>query len=446
MRRFGFGSSSETIKRPQSPWGAKQLLFVPPTDQELEYRPTLWNAGTHQVFQKTEILLDGTEIQMPVKKFTDTSNLFSEGSHIFIVGQTGTGKTSFHVGLLYLMWQKGFKGIIHRDDGGLESLVLEPLIKEDFHIWVPEKMEFKTHNWEPTNEIIYFDPKKPRKIISTMLEVDGFHTVIFDAYSVIGETCVKFWGPFFTELIFGAQQEPTFMKKKRVLSADELNDLIQPARHSWSREHQKTQGVMEASVRKLRKHRFKIVGSAHRPNQLPINVRASFAYFIFKQTFPKDAYDLLNAFMAGIPSKLFWMVLNDITHKIRVDEFYLFDSRGKFDKWTNDDMPRWSELLTPEERADGLEIGLKTSVKGSIDELWGKPSADTGQIFDKRDLIIFLHRGVPKGSKLHRSYRGLVELLEEYDMPIAQTTIADRVKKMRQHNEWLNENLIAGER
>jgi len=85
-------------------------------------------------------------------------------------------------------------------------------------------------------------------------------------------------------------------------------------------------------------------------------------------------------------------------------------------------------------------------VKGSIDELWGKPSADTGQIFDKRDLIIFLHRGVPKGSKLHRSYRGLVELLEEYDMPIAQTTIADRVKKMRQHNEWLNENLIAGER
>lgn len=447
---MGFPRTRGKRKTRKEPWTSKQIQQAVPKIKDeavLGYRPPTWDRLTKQIFLSTYRTYQGQTVKIQVRKHTDTTDFWEDGNHIFVVGQTGTGKSVFLLNMAYLFYQLG-KTVIHRDDGGLESLLLAPIIK-DFHVWIPEGVQFQAENWEHMlpNEPNRFDPKRARKLVRSILAVKGFHTIIFDAYCMMGDTTVKFWGPFFKELIFALQQEPTHLKESRVLSTDELNDIIQPSVHAWTPEHKQARGLMESAIRKLRKHRVKIIASCHRPNQLPINVRSQFAYFIFKQTFPKDAYDLLNHMMAAIPNKLFWLVLQDIVHKLQPWQFYLFDKRGRFDKFTNKDVPRWKNLLTPKELKRGVKVGLKTIISGSIDELYGGKSEDLeGMKFDLKDLIIFFHRASPKASPHHETLKGLVDRLESLGYPLAKTTIYDRTLKMRKADPWLDEYLTMANR
>jgi len=388
-----------------------------------EIRPKNWGLEAKVVMRKF-VDAKGAKLNIPVKVFTDTSRILETGNHIFIIGTTGKGKTVLLLGLDFMLYNKGFN-IIHRDDGGLESLLLAPMIK-DFHIWVPRKMTFQTMNWRPPNPVDYFDPLDPKKLVQSLLTTKGFHTILFDAYSLFGEATVKFWGPFYREFIFQLQQIPPHKRTLRVLSADELHDIVQPARHSLTREHSQARGLIELNIRKLRKFGIKVIGSAHRPNQLPINIRSQFAYYIFKQCYPADAYSMLNQQLAHIPSKLFWIVLSDVVHRLRVNQFYLFDDRGHFDKYTNVDLPRYLELLSPKEKKKKINIGLKTSIKGSVDDLFSPVDQQDGKFYDLADLVIFRRRCAIKKGKYWATYDRLAE-----ELNLSKSTIHQRVIKMK---------------
>ena len=437
---------SDEIEFSESPvkWISHRLypeeLFEDVKDWEEADRPEKWEKKVHgdlNVVMKRYEDQFGRFYEVPVKRFTDTSRILEPGNHVFVVGTTGKGKSVIMLGIDLMLFNQGFS-VIHRDDGGLDSLLLAPLpeLEDHFHIWVPKGMQFDTLNWQPKNPVCYFDPLNQKKLVSQLLNTHGFHTILFDAFCVFGEATIKFWGPFFRQLIFQVQQIPTHQRTRRVISADELHDIVQPAAHSLTRDHQQARGMMELNIRKIRKFGLKLVASAQRPNSLPLNIRSQFAYFLFKKTYPADAYGLLNQMLAHVPSRLFWLIVNDTVRKLKVDQFYLFDDSGNYDKFTNIDLPRWYELLTPKERKKALKektVGLKTDISGSVEKLFGSRDDEIGERFDWKDLEAYRQRAPPRPPRPNGKpmpYHEIGKLLG-----MGKSTVQDRVAKMNRIDE-----------
>ena len=141
------------------------------------------------------------------------------------------------------------------------------------------------------------------------MKAKGFNVVLFDAFTIFVKPTAIFWSGWFEQLIFQLQHIEFSKKERILLDFDELNDIVQPKEHSLSRYHQKTRATIEVSIRKLAKHLCKVNCTSHSPNQLSVNVRNQFQYYLFKKSFPQDAYSLLNQMMAHGGGKTFWWIM-----------------------------------------------------------------------------------------------------------------------------------------
>ena len=317
---------------------------------------------------------DGSQVDLPVKSFTNIRDMFEPKTHILIFGKNRKGKTVLQLQLAVLMMNLGYN-VIHRDDGGLEVLYLAPYItdvlKKPFTLYLPKNCQFTPQNFTVKKRI--YDPFKQDKLVAELLKAKGFNVILFDAFTIFGKPTAMFWSGWFEQLIFQLQHIPFEEKSKILLDFDELNDIVQPKQHSLSSFHHKTRANIEVSIRKLAKHKCKVNCTSHRPNQLPINVRSQFHYYLFKKSFSQDAYSLLNQMMAHVDSKTFWWIMKQISHYMKIDHFFLFDDDGGFDRFTNEDIPR---------------PPIKFRIKGSVQELYMEDKKGA-RPFDEWDMEIF---------------------------------------------------------
>jgi len=317
---------------------------------------------------------DGGQVELPVKSFTQIKDMFKPSTHIITFGKNRKGKTTLQLQIAVLLMNLGYN-IIHRDDGGLEVLYLAPyitdILKKPYNLYLPEGCKFQPKNFHINK--IFFDPFRQDKLVAKLLKAKGFNVILFDAFTIFGKPTAMFWSGWFEQLIFQLQHIEFDKKERIVLDFDEANDIVQPKEHSLSRYHQKTRGAIEVSVRKLAKHKLKCNWTSHRPNQLPLNVRSQFHIYLFKKSFPQDAYSMLNQMMAHVGGKTFWWIMKQISHYIKINQFFLFDDEGGFDRFTIEDIPR---------------PPIKFRIAGSVQELYMKEERGE-KPFDEWDMEIY---------------------------------------------------------
>jgi len=161
---------------------------------------------------------------------------------------------------------------------------------------------------------------------------DMYNVVLFDIFCKDKELSATFWAKFFDAFITILMQRHPSEKSKVLLSFDELNDLIQPEKQQLTQTHRKFRSLFEYNIRKLRKHGVKLLCTAHRPNQLTLNIRSQFSFVFIKQSFGWDLYEFLNKELVHISSKVFWWILRDIKD-LPVEYAYIFDNGGNYDKF-----------------------------------------------------------------------------------------------------------------
>jgi len=306
-----------------------------------------------------EYLLTHKQV-VPVKHFTDPKDIFITGLHTLIQGITGSGKTTLLLQLEYWLVKMGYK-VLKRDDSGLEFLFMLPKIGDRTVIYVPDHPSViaDIEDVDKYGAEIY-------RFVSPKDIVDDFESrnkgtyavVVYDLYVLdIGKTAL-FWNSFLNRLIKNAMQKPYEEKENIVLSIDEINDLIQPGTRAMTEEHRKVAGQFELGLRKLRKHKIKIIATTHRFNMISINARSQFHNIIIKKSFGWDVYDFVSKSLIQLSSKQFWAILGDII-SLPPSQMYYFNNEGNFDKFTIPDINR--------------DLPFKYDFRGVIDEEEGDP-------------------------------------------------------------------------
>jgi len=287
------------------------------------------------------------------KQMISVKDFYKEGNHVLILGKTGSGKTVLLLNLIKKFLEHGFR-VIHRDDGGLEFLKLLDFVDE-IAVMKPSTCYF---NVASDKVIIYdYDVEKPYELVKFLLDSKHqFMVILFDVYCKDKELAADFWSEFFDAFITILMQRHVSVKRKVVLSFDEINDIIQPQKMELTPVHRKVRALVEYNIRKLRKHKVKLVCTSHRPNQLTLNIRSQFSYVFVKQSFGYDLYQFLNKELVHIGSRLFFKILRDIKD-LDVAYAYLFDKKGYFDKLMFPNLP---EYLPYYEIEGILELPKKT--------------------------------------------------------------------------------------
>ena len=305
---------------------------------------------------------------------TDLKPLWRGLKHCLIIGITGSGKTSLLFYLIEKFIENGYT-ILHRDDGKLQFRYLMPYYPTT--IFIPEGCSL---NLEYPNElkldyeIRSYNYRDPKDLIQQVLKgkTKTLTVVVFDKYCKSAELQAKFYQKLFDALIFECMRSSK-RKVKLLFSIDELNDIVQPRGESRTEEHKKVSYQVAYDIRKLRKHKVTFLATCHRPNDIPLNVRSQFDYFMLKKTFGTDVYQFIR-FM--VPKKY----VETLTYTVRTmptDQVLLIDYAGNFA------MFHYPNML----RGEGSKIHYQAEgiIKSLAEESKGKK-------YDAIDLIIVLER------------------------------------------------------
>jgi len=267
---------------------------------------------------------EAEDLMLPVKTFADLSKVLEVGYHSVIFGKTRSGKTVLLQNLDVDHVLHGYK-VIHRDDGGLEFLKVAD--KVDITVWKPKDCKFECNAVYIEN----YDWKNPSKLVKDLLKTsDPYNVVLFDVYCNDKSLYAMFWSDFLNAFITHLMKLHVSKKEHLVLSIDELNDILTSKQHEITKAHASLKAMIDFNLRKLRKHRVKLIATAHRPNQLTRDIRAQFDYIFVKRSYGYDMYDLLNRELVDIDAKTFWGILKKIK-TLPVNQALVFDYDGKFD-------------------------------------------------------------------------------------------------------------------
>jgi hypothetical protein len=139
-------------------------------------------------------------------------------------------------------------------------------------------------------------------------------------------------------MLFHVQQKRKSEKKPLIFSIDELNDLI-PPKGKGNPEMALTRSDVEQNIRKLGKHKVRMIGSAHRFNQIGLDTRSQFEQVYVKKCYGYDAWDFFTKNLATSNKTTFWKVLKHVL-KMPRNEFLLFDENQQYDFYKFPDIPR----------------------------------------------------------------------------------------------------------
>jgi len=272
----------------------------------------------------------------PVQNFTDANKLYYSDFHALLVGKTRQGKTS-----LLTTIEKNFLDlnkettILHRDDGGLEFLYLAQYYPT--RVFIPNDEAIKLEPFGFTCDIVPFD--SPKEIIQKVFQYDyPFNVIVYDVFSLNAAQKARFYSELFMRMLFHVQQKRKSEKKPLIFSIDELNDLI-PPKGKGNPEMALTRSDVEQNIRKLGKHKVRLIGSAHRFNQVGLDTRSQFEQVYVKKCYGYDAWDFFTKNLATSNKTTFWKVLKHVL-KMPRNEFLLFDENQQYDFYKFPDIPR----------------------------------------------------------------------------------------------------------
>jgi hypothetical protein len=277
---------------------------------------------------------DAEELLPRVQEFTDISTIFSIDGHILISGKTGSGKTTLQMTVIKKFLDNGTV-VLHRDDGGLEFIYLAAYVKT--RIFIPDDPNV-------TLELIGFDAdivkfKSPEEIVDAVWQYDyPYNVIVYDVFCLSSAQKAKFYSQLFFYLIFMLQQKRKSEKRHVVFSIDELNDLI-PPRGKGSPEFAITRADVELNIRKIRKHKVKLIATSHRFNQIGLDTRSQFEIKLIKKCYGYDIWSFLSQNLISSNNKTFWRMMKRVLTMPR-NEFIMFDENNFFDRKTYPDIPR----------------------------------------------------------------------------------------------------------
>lgn len=307
-----------------------------------------------------------------IKKFADLKIFSDAKKHILFVGETGSGKTTFQLELLFYYWYKGHI-ILHRDDEGLEFQHLLAY-GVPMNIFIPKGCNLRFKEGVYDYNIYHFDWQEPSSIFQVMEKSrKRFNVVVFDIFVKDITQAIWLEPEFYFRLLgdFSKYASRRMDTRRIILSIDELDDIIPPKGWGSSETHEKLIPIFEKMLRKLRKKNVTIIASTHRPNQLSKSARKTFQYKIVKFSDPEDARNFLDPLLIMAKTSLWKKIINDV-QKMKENECYIFDRRGFYNKHTLPDLPSRPRII---EAIEG-EVKVPTRERG----------------YDEIDLIIAIMR------------------------------------------------------
>lgn len=310
-------------------------MTEPDREKVTKYLQNVKNSGDVETYLASVFSKVPDEPPANVLSFTEVQNVFHSDGHSLIVGRTGYGKTTLLLTLLKRFLDDHWK-VLYRDDGGCEFGYLSRYFKTQ--IFIPEGEDIKLNVRGFVPDVVRTN--SPKKIIEmTYANNYPLNVIVFDAYVVNPAVSAKFYSKLFMELIHKCQQTPRRKKQRLIFSIDELNDLIAPHGRGMTGTHESLLGLFETNVRKLRKHKVRLISSTHRFTQLSVNVRSQCDHIFVKKCYGADIWDFMSRALITANNKTFWKVLRYVISMPR-NVFMYFDPNGKFDFHTFLDIPR----------------------------------------------------------------------------------------------------------
>lgn len=349
----------------------------------------LWRMRRRPWGRQVEIFLattriDGEDVEIPLKTFTDLSGFFKGGKHALIQGMTGFGKTHLQLTLVRELLGLGFK-CIWRDDGGLEFAQLLPHVPGEMHVFHPEDTRLRiSGDWGDRLRIHTFDHRSRGSLLEIFKTLynappGSVAVVVFDVYVLDPELSARFWADFFILMLHFVMQKPYDKKQPWVLAIDQINEIVQSQGHETTEQHRKVRSLLEHNIRNVRKHRITILATTHRFPELPPSLRSQFSYHFIKRSEGADIYDFANRKLLKASAKLFWWILREIT-TMGPDQVFILDEDGNYDRARFDPFP-W-------------DPSIRVQAQGVVSS-----SLIRGRRFDVADILIalLLYQGASYG-------------------------------------------------
>jgi energy-coupling factor transporter ATP-binding protein EcfA2 len=206
------------------------------------------------------------------------------GSHVLIVGYTGSGKTTT------LFWLYQALGYYSKDTRvwvdsmkSEESLVLLTMSPVRFLIPAGCKLDIKInpeykgpklHEYEIVEMPDYTNPWK-------YLRPDWGNVICLSAYLIDPAAYANVMAAVFTNLIWGAHHKKIIVPM--ALFVDEIHNIAPSNGHSYDRIHTKAGLIVQHNVERLRSMGIRVIGSTQGNSKLRRGVRSCFNWLIVKR-------------------------------------------------------------------------------------------------------------------------------------------------------------------
>jgi len=288
----------------------------------------------------------------------DLSDFFKEVKHIFVVGMSGSGKTSSLLLLTYWFYQNG-EIIIWRDDSSLEFLSLKEIIP--WKIFVPQGCTLKYPEGKNV-EFAEFDPWH-LKTLFQQIDKDKGNAILFDLFTFDMTMFISFWSRVFYGLY---KWKRTRIRERISFVTDELNDLAPSTRRGYIPRQLALSSNIYFSQKKFRKEGVRLVASAHAYGDVHKPVREGFNYYIIKRCDP-----------GSVPER--FMQYSKVIEKLQIDEWFIVDEKKSFNKITVD------EIVKPRKIAASWtgNVIRQTEKKAQEMAMWQRRAAIAGKVLMK---------------------------------------------------------------
>lgn len=284
-------------------------------------------------------------------------NFFKLVKHVFIVGSSGSGKTSTLLLLADLFYENG-ETILWRDDTSLEFLSLRDVIP--WKVFIPEGCKL---NYTHANiEYAYYNPWRLNTIFN-QIDRDKGNAVVFDLFSYDMRVFIKFWSDFFYGLY---RWKRTRIKKRVALFSDEINDLAPSTRRGYIPKQLALSSNLYFAMKKYRKEGVRLVASTHAYGDVHKPVREGFNFYLFRRM---DG--------ASVPDR--FKRYQKVIERLKVNEMIIVDEAKSFNKMNVD------EIVKPKKFPVSWsgEMGRETEVKHKELELWKKRTVLAATLLNK---------------------------------------------------------------